>query len=156
MYDGELCAIENKNSIVSKFCNKDSRIQFGTDSFSFTNDDGCIVIRLHPMFLWRLIHLAKTNKNLENEINFPRMRTFVSYYTTDLLQIRVYETHISYKNDNDTMVRTAETDNYYEPLLLAYNSLYLDITREYDTIVNTDRILDECLTILTFIAKSFL
>ena len=54
------------------------------------------------------------------------------------------------------MVRTSETDNYYEPILFAYNSLYLDITREYDTIANTDRILDECLAILIFISKSVL
>ena len=76
MSNGELCIIENNNSIVSKFGDKDTRIQFGTDSFSFTNVDGCIVIQLHPMFMWRLIHLAKTNKNKDNEINFTRMRTF--------------------------------------------------------------------------------
>mgnify|MGYP000279774050 CR=1 FL=1 len=155
MYDGELCAIENNNSIVSKFCNKDSRIQFGADSFSFTNDDGCIVIRLHPMFMWRLIHLAKTNKNLENEINFPRMRTFASYYTKNVLRINVEITQINYIVTGNT-VRIIETDKYYEPLLLAYKSLYRDIMRKCDTAINTDKILDECLTILMFIAKSVL
>lgn len=158
MSDDALCGIENDNTIVSNFSPKDGKIKFRPGSFSFTSTEDSIIIELHPMFMWRLIHLAKTKQNPENESDFSRLRTFASYYTKDILRIYVYETHISYRTNTTSVVETIEmeTIKHYATLLLAFNYLHADIRRKYNTPEKTDQILDECLQILQFISRATL
>jgi hypothetical protein len=158
MSDDALCAIENDNTIVSNFSQKDCKIKFQPGSFSFTSKDNSIIIQLHPMFMWRLIHTLKAKRNNESESDFSRLRTFASYYTKDIFRIYVYETHISYRTNKTAIVETIEmeTTQYYATLLLAFNYLHADIRRKYNTPEKTDQILDECLQILQFISKATL
>ena len=158
MSDDALCAIENDNTITSNFSPKDGKIKFRPGSFSFTSTNDSIIIQLHPMFMWRLIHMPKTKQNPESESDFSRLRTFASYYTNDVLRIYVYETHISYRKNLTTIVETIEmeTIKHYATLVLAFNYLHSDIRRKYNTPEKTDQLLDECLQILQFISRATL
>lgn len=155
MSDDALCGIENDNTIVSNFSPKDGKIKFYPGSFSFTNTDACIIMQLHPMFMWRLIHLANTKQTLDKEIDFTILRTLASYYTKNDIYIYVYERHISYRPNNTDAVLSIATnpDKHYSPLLLAFNYLHTDIMRKYNTPEKTYQILDECLQILQFISS---
>lgn len=92
----------------SNRCPDDLVPSFTLGSFDVRQQDLTLVVSLHPMFLWRLIHAIQNTP--ERTIDTVRLRTNASY------------------DMSSTVVYTVEKgDHYYLPLLDAFNVVCADI-----------------------------
>ena len=148
------CVLVEDNLIMSNYSPKNNNIWFARGSFSFHYVNDCIIIKLTPLFLWKLIHNMKTEPRHEYELDFIRMRTFASFYMRqDVKHVRIiaYKDKICFLFDDD--MRTIKTDKYYSKLLHTYNRLYTDIKRHYNVFEVTDNIISECCDIVQLISN---
>lgn len=150
----QICVFGGDNMILSNFSPAESKIKFRTGSFSFHYVDSCITIQLNPIFLWNLVKQMQTISSPDYQIDYIQIRSFVSHYmkgmNADIL-IYVYEDRVSFNRNG--IENTIETDKYFSTLLLAYNSLYNDIKRRYNTLENTTEIINECSDIIQLIGN---
>jgi hypothetical protein len=149
----QICVIGADGTILSNRSPTDTKPLFTQNSFSFQQVDSCIIIQLSPMFLWKLTQQMKISSSPEYEVDFSRLRTFASFFmksTIPDIRIYVYENMVSYSLDGK--IKTIETTQYYPTLLLAYNYLYADARRLYNTPEKTYEILKECSDILLLLS----
>ena len=149
----QICVIGSDGTIFSNCSPKDTKPIFTQNSFSFQQIDSCIIIQLSPMFLWKLTQQIKISSTPEYEVDFSRLRTFISFFmksTIPDIRIYVYENMVSYSLDGK--IRSVETTQYYPTLLLAYNYLYEDVRRLYNTPEKNNGILNECSDILLLLS----
>ena len=149
----QICVIGADGTILSNCSPKDTKPPFAQNSFSFQQIDSCIIIQLSPMFLWKLTQQMKISSSPEYEVDFSKLRTFASFFmksTVPDIRIYVYEDRVSYWLDSK--IKTLETMQYYPTLLLAYNYLYADVRRLYNTPEKTNEILKECSDILLLLS----
>jgi hypothetical protein len=95
----------------------------------------------------------KISSSPEYEVDFSKLRTFASFFmksTVPDIRIYVYEDRVCYWLDGK--IKTIETEQYYPTLLLAYNYLYADVRRSYNTPEKTTGILNECSDILLLLS----
>lgn len=151
----QICVLGEGNSIMSNVSPNDSEIQFNLDSFSFHYvDNSYLIIKLNPIFLWKLVKRMKTVSSTEYELDFIRIQTFISHYMNgmnDDIKIHVYEDNVSFTRNG--IVNSIETDKYFPTLLSAYNNLYIDIIRKYNELEKTIEIINECSDIIEFISN---
>ena len=149
----QICIIGDDNLIMSNFSPAESKIKFRTGSFSFHYTDSCIIIHLNPIFLWNLVKQMKTISTPDYEVDYIRIRTFVSHYMKgmDLIRIYVYEDRLCFNRNG--AIATIKTDKYFPTLLLAYNYLYSDIKQRYNTLEKTTEIINECSDIIQLIGN---
>ncbi len=149
----QICVIGGDGTILSNCSPKDAKPSFTQNSFSFQHRDSCIFIQMSPMFLWKLTQQMKTSSTQEYDINFSKLITFASFFMKSSIpdiRINVYEDRVSYWLDGK--IKTTETKQYYPTLLLAYNQLYADVRRSYNTPEKTTEILNECSDILLLLS----
>jgi len=149
----QICVIGADGTIFSNCSPKDTKPLFTQNSFSFQQVGSCVIIQLSPMFLWKLIHHMKISSSPEYEVDFSKLRTFASFFmksTVTDIRIYVYEDSVGYSLDGKTKI--IETTQYYPTLLLAYNCLYADVRRLYNTPEKTTEILNECSDILLLLS----
>ena len=149
----QICVIGSDGIIMSNCSPRDTKPIFTQNSFSFQQVESCVIIQLSPMFLWKLTQQMKISSSPEYEVDFSRLRTFASFFmksTVPDIRIYVYEDRVCYWLDGKT--RTVETNQYYPTLLLAYNYLYADVRRLYNTPEKTTGILNECSDILLLLS----
>jgi hypothetical protein len=152
--DVQTCVLCGDNLIVSNSSPLKSKIKFGIGSFSFQYADSCIIIRLNRVFLWNLVKQMKTISSLDYEVDYIRIRSFVSYYMNGMnpdMCICVYEDRVNFKRNGANV--NIKTDKYFPTLLLAYNCLYNDIRRLYNTPERTTEIINECSDIVQLIGN---
>lgn len=148
-----ICVIGSDGTILSNCSPKDTKPPFAQNSFSFQQVDSCVIIQMSPMFLWKLTQQMKISSSPEYEVDFSKLRTFASFFmksTVPDIRIYVYEDRVSYWLDGK--IKTLETMQYYPTLLLAYNYLYADARRSYNTPEKTTEILKECSDILLLLS----
>lgn len=150
----QICVFGGDNMILSNFSPAESKIKFRTGSFSFHYVDSCITIQLNPIFLWNLVKQMQTISSPDYQIDYIRIRSFVSHYmkgmNADIL-IYVYEDRVCFNRNG--VIATIKTDKYFPTLLLAYNCLFNDIRRRYNTLEKTTEIINECSDIIQLIGN---
>ncbi len=65
--------------------------------------------------------------------------------------ICAYPVNISYPNPRDGKIKSVETTRYCLSILDAFNQLYTDIVRKYNTNERVDEMIKKCADILCFI-----
>ena len=148
-----ICMIGSDGIIRSNCSPKDTKLSFTNNSFSFQKIDSCIIIQLSPIFLWKLAQEMKMASTSDYEIDFSKLITFASFFMKSNIpdiRVHVYDNMVSYSLFDK--IKTIETDKYYPTLLLAYNYLYADIRRSYNTPEKTTEILKECADILLLLS----
>ena len=151
----QICVLGGDNLIMSNFSPADSKIKFRQGSFSFQYENSCIIIQLNPIFLWNIVQQMKILSTPDYEIDYIRIRSFVSHYMNGMsadIRIYVYEDRVSFNRNG--IENTIETDQYFSTLLLAYNCLYNDIKRRYNTLEKTTEIINECSDIIQLISNT--
>jgi hypothetical protein len=150
----QICVLGGDNLILSNVSPDNSKIKFHPGSFSFHYENSCIMIQLHPIFLWNMVQQMKNISTPDYEVDYIRIRTFVSHYMKGMIsdiRIYVYEDRVSFNRNG--IVISIETDQYFTKLLFAYNSLYNDIKRQYNTFEKTTEIINECSDIIQLICN---
>ena len=150
----QICVLGGDNLIVSNSSPTESKIKFGVGSFSFHYVDSCIIIQLNRVFLWNLVTQMKTISSPDYEVDYIRIRSFVSHYMNGMnpeIRICVYEDRVSFKRNGANV--NIKTDKYFPTLLLAYNYLYNDVRRLYNTLEKTTEIINECSDIVQLIGN---
>ena len=150
----QICVLGGDNLILSNVSPDNSKIKFHPGSFSFHYENSCIIIQLNPIFLWNIVQQMKILSTPDYEVDYILIRTFISHYMKGMssdIRIYVYEDRVSFNRNG--IVSSIETDQYFTKLLLAYNCLYKDIKRRYNTLEKTTEIINECSDIIQLISN---
>jgi hypothetical protein len=143
----------DKCSIYSNKSDDNSIVKYSQGSFSFHTVGTCVILQLNKMFVWRVIHKTYMSTSKELETDIIKIRVFVSMYMSkpeDII-ICVYPDKISYPNPRDGKIKSVETTRYCLSILDAFNQLYTDIVRKYNTNERVDEMIKKCADILCFI-----
>jgi hypothetical protein len=148
------CVLGGDNLILSNSSPAESKTKFGIGSFSFHYVDSCIIIQLNPIFVWNLVQQMKNISSPDYQIDYIKIRSFMSHYMNGMntdIRICVYEDKVNFKRDGANAY--IKTNKYFPTLLLAYNCLYNDIHRLYNTLEMTTEIINECSDIVQLIGN---
>lgn len=144
----------DKCSIYSNKSNSHSILRYSQGSFSFHTVNGCVVLQLHKMFLWRIINKSSLFESPERQVDSAKIRAYFSKFMSqsgDIL-ICVYPDRITFPRDNETGF--VNTSRYCLVLLETFNKLYTDIARKYNTNERVDEMIRKCADILCFISNA--
>jgi hypothetical protein len=144
----------DKSSVYSNKSDDGAKLKYGQGSFAFHSVKSHIVLQFNKMFLWRMVNMSSLYDSRDKQTDMDKLRTFFSFYMSNPCDviIRVYPDKISYQLNN--RAENVSTSRFCLTLLEAYNQLYMDTVRRYNTKERIDAMLLECAKILCVISRA--
>ena len=137
-----------ESSIYSNKSDDDAKPKYVQDSFSFHSLKSHIILQFNKMFLWRMIHIPSLYDSPIKQTDMNKMRTFFSRHMSDPrdIIIHVYPDNICYCDVN--------IPHFCLTIFDAFNQLYMDTIRKYNTRERVDTMLRECAKILCIVSRA--